>query len=52
VAYIEFNGTGSTKEDWFSKAKILEASWSDLVSHQRLQYFSIAGYGVKLLVCR
>jgi len=43
VAYVEFNGTGSTNEDWFSVSRILEASWSDLDTSSTLNYCSIKG---------
>jgi len=43
VAYIVFNGTGSTIEDWFSAIRKLEASWSDLIDRQQFVVFSIKG---------
>ena len=43
VAFIEFNGTGSNIEDWFSNGRILEASWSDLDTSTTFNYFSIKG---------
>ncbi|KAL3872545.1 hypothetical protein ACJMK2_035768 [Sinanodonta woodiana] len=43
VAYVIFNGTGSDKESWFSKERVLESSWTDLMGTSQLIYFSIKG---------
>ncbi|XP_056014658.1 uncharacterized protein LOC130052762 [Ostrea edulis] len=42
LAYLEFDGSGSTKNDWFSKARLLHSSWSDLKT-SKTNYFSMLG---------
>ncbi|XP_045167196.2 uncharacterized protein LOC123530486 [Mercenaria mercenaria] len=43
VAYLKFNGTGSTKMNWFSKDRLLESSWNDLNKTSTTHIFSIKG---------
>ncbi|KAK7482378.1 hypothetical protein BaRGS_00026397, partial [Batillaria attramentaria] len=43
MAYVEFNGRGSTYLDWFSPDRVVSSSWTDLLSEPH-NYFSIAGY--------
>ncbi|XP_062577832.1 uncharacterized protein LOC134239686 [Saccostrea cucullata] len=44
VAFLEFDGSGSNKENWFSKERLLRSSWSDLNSNSVTNYFSMNGY--------
>ncbi|XP_035677290.1 uncharacterized protein LOC118416308 [Branchiostoma floridae] len=37
-----FNGTGSNKDNWFSKSRLISSPWTDLKTEQT-NYFSIAG---------
>eukprot|EP00745_Piridium_sociabile_P027934 TRINITY_DN44962_c0_g1_i5.p1 TRINITY_DN44962_c0_g1~~TRINITY_DN44962_c0_g1_i5.p1 ORF type:complete len:253 (+),score=50.84 TRINITY_DN44962_c0_g1_i5:159-917(+) len=43
VAYIRFNGTGSTALSWFSAKRVMDSTWTDLTS-QPHNYFSIKGH--------
>eukprot|EP00058_Branchiostoma_floridae_P021196 XP_002606686.1 hypothetical protein BRAFLDRAFT_72547 [Branchiostoma floridae] len=38
-----FNGTGSNKDNWFSKDRLISSPWTDLKT-EPTNYFSIAGY--------
>jgi len=42
-AYILFNATGSTKENWFTQDRIISSSWTDLKSAPK-EMMSLAGY--------
>ncbi|KAK7503731.1 hypothetical protein BaRGS_00004854 [Batillaria attramentaria] len=42
MAFVEFNGRGSTSTDWFSENRVLNTSWTDLRT-QPHNFFSIAG---------
>ena len=46
VAYFLFHGTESNKTNWFSRDRLLDTSYTDLmnVDDSRLEYFSIDGY--------
>ncbi|KAK3587739.1 hypothetical protein CHS0354_042693 [Potamilus streckersoni] len=46
AAYIIFNGTGSDFESWFSKERLLESSWADIIGTNQMLYFSIKGDSV------
>ncbi|XP_048756461.2 uncharacterized protein LOC130053627 [Ostrea edulis] len=41
-AFLEFDGSGSDKLNWFSKSRLLHGSWSDLKT-SNTTYFSIKG---------
>ncbi|XP_048771877.2 uncharacterized protein LOC125677747 [Ostrea edulis] len=43
LAFLEFDGSGSNKLNWFSKSRLLHSSWSDLKT-SRTNYFSIKGH--------
>lgn len=45
VAYILFNGTGSTAVSWFSPKHVISSSWSDMTSNEaNYLFFSIDGH--------
>lgn len=44
LAYLEFDGSGSSFINWFSKSRLLHSSWYDLKPNSRTNFFSIAGY--------
>ncbi|XP_052816208.1 uncharacterized protein LOC128242861 isoform X2 [Mya arenaria] len=41
-AYILFNSTGSTKENWFTSDRIIDSSWTDLKTAQK-EIMSLSG---------
>ena len=43
VLSILFNATNSDNKNWFSKDRILDSPWSDLIKNAPVTYFSIAG---------
>ncbi|XP_056014673.1 uncharacterized protein LOC130052772 [Ostrea edulis] len=42
LAYLEFDGSGSSFINWFSKSRLLHSSWYDLKPNSRTNFFSIA----------
>ncbi|XP_061193477.1 uncharacterized protein LOC133201704 [Saccostrea echinata] len=48
LAFLEFDGSGSNKEDWFSKSRLLHSSWSDLKSSSHTNFFSMNGHNADL----
>ncbi|XP_014662096.1 PREDICTED: uncharacterized protein LOC106805128 [Priapulus caudatus] len=47
VVFVDFNGVGSNKVNWFSQDRILRSSFSDLPYSASMNYASIAGSGAK-----
>ncbi|XP_056014668.1 uncharacterized protein LOC125677748 isoform X3 [Ostrea edulis] len=43
LAFLEFDGNGSNNEDWFSKSRLLNSSWSDLKTSST-NIFSLKGH--------
>jgi hypothetical protein len=43
LAFLEFDGSGSSNRNWFSQSRLLQSSWSDLDKKTSLNYFSIKG---------
>ncbi|XP_060560995.1 uncharacterized protein LOC132720794 [Ruditapes philippinarum] len=41
VAWVDFNGTGSSKMDWFQKERVIDSSYTDLTQTSRTNYFGI-----------
>ncbi|XP_074645799.1 uncharacterized protein LOC141902057 [Tubulanus polymorphus] len=44
VAYVRFNGAGSSKTNWFNKGRLLGSGWNDLSKKSVSNYFSIEGH--------
>ncbi|XP_060560970.1 protein lev-9-like [Ruditapes philippinarum] len=42
VAWVDFNGTGSSKMDWFQKERVIDSSYTDLNPSSRTNHFGIA----------
>ncbi|KAL9965637.1 hypothetical protein ACROYT_G029467 [Oculina patagonica] len=43
ILSIVFNGSNSDNENWFSKDRILDSPWTDLINNPPTTFFSIAG---------
>ncbi|KAH3725502.1 hypothetical protein DPMN_051346 [Dreissena polymorpha] len=43
VAYVIYNGSGSTNLDWFTASRVLLSSWPGLTSNGQYNIFSIPG---------
>ena len=46
VAFLVFNGCGSSTSNWFDQNRLLESSWTDLTTTTPIQYFSLSGLQV------
>lgn len=44
LALLEFDGTGSNRENWFHKSRLLYSSWDDLNKKSRTNFFNMRGY--------
>ncbi|KAH3725498.1 hypothetical protein DPMN_051342 [Dreissena polymorpha] len=44
VAYVSFNGSGSSNTGWFTSSRVLLSSWPGLTSNGEYNIFSIDGY--------
>lgn len=43
VGYVVFDGTGSDYMSWFSRSRVVDASWPDLMPDNDYNIFSIEG---------